>query len=391
MLADTEAVLLYGIFFIGLGVATVWASYVLDWFALRWMPAVVVDVVLTIVTLLAWQKKGNVDPDSVIAVQLLLFVAYVGTFAVRTIVRGRDVLPFEIAQTTAALVIGVGGAGLLSTGSPSVHFMLGVALAALGLAGYGVAFVFIDRRGGSVQNFFFYSSVALVLLFYGACLVLPNGALTLALGGIGVVAALLADRFRKVTLAAHAATYLGGAAVASGAFMASVMAFVFPFDTKWVPMSWDEWAIAALIGWSVWVIGAGSEELLERASIPRLILLSVFVLTAAGILLHAVIESGALTSAAALAACRTGVLSTAAVLLAMAAHHRRLAITRALVYPVLILGAVKLTIEDLRLGTPLTLFVAFVLYGGALIVAPRLRKRGKWAPALAAPSQQSRT
>ncbi|HEY0787623.1 MAG TPA: hypothetical protein VGE86_03205, partial [Thermoanaerobaculia bacterium] len=92
-------------------------------------------------------------------------------------------------------------------------------------------------------------------------------------------------------------------------------------------------------------------------------------------------------SAPVLAATRTAVLSVAAVLLAMAAHHRRLAITRALVYPVLILGAIKLTIEDLRLGTPLTLFVAFVLYGGALIVAPRLRKRGKWAPALGAPSQ----
>ncbi|HEY0594030.1 MAG TPA: hypothetical protein VGF40_19825 [Thermoanaerobaculia bacterium] len=391
MLAETEAVFLHGIFFIALGVATVWASYVLDWFALRWMPAFVVDLVVAIVTLLAWQNKGGVDRDGVIALQLILVVAYVGTFALRTIVRGREVLPFEIAQTTAALVIGVGGAGLLSIGSPSVHFMLGVALAALGLAAYGVAFVFIDRRGGSVQNFFFYSSVALVLLFYGMTLVLPNGALTLALGGIGIVAALLADRFRKVTLSAHAATYLGGAALASGALASSVMAFAFPFDTRWVPMAWDEWAIAALIGWSVWAIGAGSEEFQERAASPRLILLSLFVLTAAGILLHAVIESGALASAPALAACRTGVLAIAAVLLALGAHHRRLAITRALVYPVLILGAVKLTIEDLRLGTPLTLFVAFALYGGALIVAPRLRKRGKWATALGAPSQQSRT
>ncbi len=387
MLAETEAVLLYGIFFIALGVATVWASYVLDWFALRWMPALVVDLVVATVTILVWQKKGSIDPDSVIAVQLLLFVAYVGTFAVRTIVRGREVLPFEIAQTTAALVIGVGGAGLLSIGSPSIHFMLGVALAALGLAAYGVAFVFIDRRGGSVQNFFFYSSVALVLLFYGIGLMLPNGALTLALGGIGVIGALLADRFQKVTLSAHAAIYLGGAALVSGAFASSIIAFAFPFDTKWVPMAWDQWAIAALLGWSVWMIGAGSEELEARAAVPRLILLSMFVLTAAGILLHALIESGAIASAPALAACRTAVLSTAAVLLAAAGHHRRLAIARPLVYPVLILGAIKLTIEDLRLGTPLTLFVAFALYGGALIVAPRLRKRGKWAPALGAPSR----
>lgn len=391
MLLSTEAFLLYGIFFVALGVTTVWASYVLDWFALRWIPAAVVNLVVLVLTLLAWQKKGDVDPDTVIALQLLLFVGYVATFAVRTLFRGRDALPFEIAQTTAALVIGVGGAGMLSAAAPSVRFALAGALVVLGLASYAVAFAFIDRRGGSVTNFFFYSSVAMVLLFFGTGLLLPNGSLTLAWGGIGIVAALLADRFSKVTLAAHATAYLAAAAVVSGALGSSITALAFPSDTKWVAMSWDEWGIIALLGWSVWLLGSRREEFASRARLPRLILLSLFVAGAAGILLHAIIGSGSLRSPAALAACRTGVLSTAAVLLAGAAHLRRLALTRLLVYPVLILGAVKLTLEDLRLGTPLTLFIAFALYGGALIIAPRLRKRGKWEPALGAPPQESRT
>jgi hypothetical protein len=391
MLADTERVLLYGIFFIALGVATVWASYVRDWFTLRWIPAAVVNLVILTVTLLAWQNKGGVNTSEVIALQLLLFVAYVGTFAVRTILRGRDALPFEIAQTTAALAIGIGGAGLLSASSPSIHFALGAAILVLGIAAYAVAFAFIDRRGGSIRNFFFYGSVALVLLLSGPALLLSGEVLALAWAGIGVLGALLADRFSKVTLAAHAATYLASGLLASGAFASSVTALAFPHGSKWVPMSWDEWAIVALAGGCVWAVGMRNGSLQKRAEVPRLILLSLFVLGSAGIFLHLMLASGVLGSASALAATRTGVLSVAAVLLAGAAHHGRLALARHLVYPVLILGAIKLTIEDLRLGTPLTLFVAFALYGGALIIAPRLRKRGKWQPALAAPSQQSRT
>lgn len=386
MLLSTDAFFLYGIFFIALGVATVWASYVRDWFALRWIPAAVVNVVVLALALLAWQRKGGVDAGEVIALQLLLFVAYVGTFAIRTLLRGREALPFEIAQTSAALVIGVGGAGLLSASSPSIHLALGAALFVLGLAAYAVAFAFIARRGGSARNFFFYSSVALVLLFLGTGLVLPNGVLALAWAGIGIVAALLADRFSKVTLAAHAAAYLAAAAVVSGAFGSSAMALAFPFDTKWVPITWDEWGIVALLGWSVWLIGSRDPDFERRAEPARIILLPLFVLGAAGILLLAAIEAGALGSAATLAACRTGVLSVAAVLLAAVAHHPRLALARGLVYPVLVLAAVKLTLEDLRIGTPLTLFIAFALYGGALIIAPRLRKRGKWRPALGAPS-----
>jgi hypothetical protein len=392
MLLSTEAFLPYGIFFIALGVATVWASYVLDWFALRWIPAAAANLLVLALTILAGQGKGGVDPDQVIGLQLLLFAAYLGTFAVRTLLRGRDALPFEIAQTTAALAIGAGGAGFLSASSPSIHLALGAALLVLALGSYAVAFAFVDRAGGSVRNFFFYSSVALVLLFYGSALMVKGPALTLAWGAIGVLAAFLADRFTKVTLAAHAAAYLLAATIVSGAFGSAVMALAFPLGSKWLPMGVAAWIVVALLASSVWLLGARSAEFQERAETPRLVLFSLFVLGAAGIVLHAAIASGLAAAPSSLAAVRTGVLSAAAVLLAAAAHHRRLALARFLVYPVLVLAAIKLTIEDLRLGTPLTLFISFALYGGALIIAPRLRKRGKWAPrALGAQSQQSRT
>jgi positive regulator of sigma E activity len=43
--------------------------------------------------------------------------------------------------------------------------------------------------------------------------------------------------------------------------------------------------------------------------------------------------------------------------------------------PLLVLIAPKMLFEDLRQGTPISLFVGFACYGIALIVAPRLRRR----------------
>jgi hypothetical protein len=59
------------------------------------------------------------------------------------------------------------------------------------------------------------------------------------------------------------------------------------------------------------------------------------------------------------------------VLLAAAARGRRRDL-RFLVYPILVLGAVKLLFEDLPQGTPATRFADFALYGAALFSVPRL-------------------
>ena len=48
---------------------------------------------------------------------------------------------------------------------------------------------------------------------------------------------------------------------------------------------------------------------------------------------------------------------------------------RWLVYPVLLVGAVKLLLEDVPAGRAATLVLSFALYGAALIVAPKLAKR----------------
>jgi hypothetical protein len=75
-----------------------------------------------------------------------------------------------------------------------------------------------------------------------------------------------------------------------------------------------------------------------------------------------------------LALSRSIVLAVAAVALSALGASERLVEATWLVYPLLVAGALKLVLEDFRVGRPATLFPAFALYGLALIVVPKLLK-----------------
>ena len=76
-----------------------------------------------------------------------------------------------------------------------------------------------------------------------------------------------------------------------------------------------------------------------------------------------------------LAAVRTGVLALAAVLAAALGRWFRGGDLGRLVYPLLGATALKLLLEDVPQGRPLTLSLAFSFFGAALLVAPRLAKQ----------------
>jgi len=50
-------------------------------------------------------------------------------------------------------------------------------------------------------------------------------------------------------------------------------------------------------------------------------------------------------------------------------------------YVVLVAGGLKLVLEDLPTGRPMTLFVSFVFYGAALLLIPRLMRTEKGSAA----------
>jgi hypothetical protein len=113
---------------------------------------------------------------------------------------------------------------------------------------------------------------------------------------------------------------------------------------------------------------------------PKLMMILVLMLGLGGILvtLDATlipVSADGQIPAGALATLRTAVLALAALALAMLGRWSRLPEAAWLVYPVLAAGGLKLLLEDIRAGQALTLFISFALYGGALILSPRLSKR----------------
>jgi hypothetical protein len=69
---------------------------------------------------------------------------------------------------------------------------------------------------------------------------------------------------------------------------------------------------------------------------------------------------------------RTGILAIAAVAVALAGRYERGFEFGWLMYPVLVAGAAKLLLDDIRHSPAAMLVIALALYGGALIAAPRV-------------------
>ena len=199
-----------------IGVLTLWLGYDRDWFWLRWPAAIVVDVFVLGLAARATAQPPLEPPAAVIAVQVSLLAAYLSSFALRTLWRGRTVIPFEIAQTAAALAVGLGGAIVVARASGTGEAALGLAATLLGLGGYAVAFAFVGRRQGLGLNFYFYATLAMVLTLTGLTGLLPAAALAVALGALAVATIWIGHRISRPALTVHAAAYGAVAALVSG-------------------------------------------------------------------------------------------------------------------------------------------------------------------------------
>jgi hypothetical protein len=314
-------------------------------------------------------------PAGALVVQLLLLGLYLGSFGARTLFLNRDVIPFEVVQSIAALVVGLGGAAYVTRRTGVGFLPLGLVTLAFGAAAYAVAIAFVERRQRRRKNFYFYTSAALVFTMVGWALVLPPWALPVAWAGLALVAAVAGRRSGRATFQAHGAVYAAGAAFASGLAAHALHGFGFPMGAPHEPGALAPAVLAALAA-GTWLFGTRARQpIYER--IPRLVLL---VLTVGGVLgLGADWLVAGLAGAAQpglVATIRTALLVAAA--LALAWTDGALGFVEAgwLVYPLLVITGVKFVFEDLSTSRPATLFLAFALYGTALIFGPRLRRHG---------------
>ena len=364
-----------------LGVATAWMGYVLDWHGLRWPVALVADVAVLVLALRAVHPTAGEGPAVAIGVQVALMALYLGSFATRTLLLDREVVPFEMAQTAAVLLVGLGGSAFVASSADAGESAIGLVSVAFGLSSYAVAFAFLERRRTVRHaNCHFYASVGLVFVLAGIAFAFRGWVLpSVAWAVFAVVAGALARVHGRMTLASHAVAYAVAGALSSGLLSHAAEALLAAPGTPWEALPPSSLAVMAAIAATAWFTSfVAPTHPIERA--PRLVLVAALAAGVAGIAGGVGAPAGAGppgagASAGAVATVRTAVLAMGALLLAALGRRDGWVEARWLVYPVLAAVGVKILVEDLARSRPATLFLAFALYGATLVLVPRLRRR----------------
>lgn len=386
LLVKTGVAVPFAFYLIALGAATLWLGYTLGWTSLRWPVALAADLVVVGVTMRAMTPEHQGALHVAMLLQWSLLGAYVVSIAVRTVVRGHNVTPFEIVQTAAVLLIGLGGAVVLTRAVGTLPATIGAASLVLGAACYGVAFALIGRREDLERNLYFYTSLALALVLAGGTLVLRGQWLGALFAALGVAAAGLWSRAGRLYMLFHASAYIVAAGIVSGALGYGVWALAAspagPWTLPGTVMLVVLVAAALTAGFAAARPRAGADAV---ASGPKVVIAVALVLVASGWVAGYVAplaagQSGRSVDLGALATVRTGVLAVAALAAALIGRQPRWREWAWLVYPLLVVIGLKMVAQDFKYSRPATLFIALAIYGTALIVAPRLRRGSALAP-----------
>jgi hypothetical protein len=347
-----------------------------SWQGPRYLTAIGANAGTLVLIWLAGRPQGLPEgypplaPGAAVTLALALPALYLVSVAARTLRAGLSATGFDVAQFAVAVAIGFRGAERILAAQGTSTALLGGAAMVLGLLGYGVAFTFVERRRGHDVNFYFYSTAGGLLTFFGTMELLGAGGRSVVCAAVALTAAWLGERFGRTTLRSHAAAFLMAAGVVSGLLR---VAWDGLFGTPRVP---DPAALAvcaaAVAAYGV-LAGGATRSAWSAASRAVVGLVGVWSLTGLG---GGTLAVSLGLSPAVLAAVRTGVLASSAVALAAASRRWRLIELPGLAYAVLVAGAVKLVVQDWPLGRPGELAVALLLYGSALLLAPRLCSRG---------------
>jgi len=346
------------------------------WLSLRWIVALSADLTvlaITVITSLRNAPEWAPAPAWVLAAQITLLTIYLSSTVDRTLLRHLYITGFEMTQAIIAFLVAVGGALYLAdmtrlgVGSVGVFCLLGA------VACYLVAFALLDRTGGQLRNFYTYSTFAIVLTAL-ACRILLSGAVLTGTWALLAVALLVTGiLYERMTLRVHAAAYL---------VLAVTGAELVPAATAQL-IRWNTAAAAPPMAYWFALLGAGLfyggiivlrerrlghwTDLVEAAVSAGLLWWG-----AAG-LVGSWINAGLSTPAPT----RTALLVLSSIACAWLGRRWERKELVWLVYPLLVVTGCKLLLEDFRLGQSLQLFASLILFGGTLIVLPRLLRAGR--------------
>jgi hypothetical protein len=345
----------------------------------RWPAAIAADG-MVLWAAAAHSATGG-GPSLLLLALALPILTLSGVFA-RTVAVDREAGDLDVAQSFAATAIGLGIAVQILGAAGRTR--LAAAVLVVAAICYAAALGPLLRAGRPRRNAGLAATLALVLALFGSALLLSGP----ALAGLWLVlaAAAAASSSRRPVLRLHAAAFVWAAAWTSGLLESTLAALGAAAGAT--ASSYGPVAIAAIavVAASLALTGfrtPGPDDASGR--IARLALAVVAGLGAAGLavaIATSIAGAGTGTVApAARALLRTAALASVAVIFAALARRASRSELAGFAYALLVVGGVKLLIEDFPAGGPLTLFVAFALYGAALISIPKLLRVSRSTPA----------
>jgi hypothetical protein len=311
---------------------------------------------------------------AVLIVQLALALIFIATALSQPVVRRRTLAFAEMAQTGAALLIGIGGAAWVFKEHRAVMLGLGIASLAGGFAFYGVSFLLLERD--NKWNFRALATVGLLLVLAGIYLPFTRSEFWILSCVCAVGCCWAARAFVLPTLGLHGAVYLllGSAAARATSQPLHVLFAIGSGPVEWLASSGV--LVAAAVAWiAITGIPPGAPGH-WRNQISSLALAGHIVWITAGLAVHAILALWRTGVGAPADTLGTVVLTGLALALAWVGTHWRKPELVWLLWGFMVLGGYKLAIRDFINEHNLTLVVSLLCYGGALIVLPRML-RGK--------------
>jgi hypothetical protein len=361
------------------------------WLSLRWIVAVIADLVILLVTYLVTREGGlpevyaPLSRTVVLEAQAALLVIYLSSTMVRTLLERSAFTGFEITQWVVALLVSIGGALRVVHGDPGAMNAVALTSLVLGAIFYVVSFAFLERTRSRDRNFYTYSTFGLLLAFTGSRILFSGPALALTLSVLALICLQAGKRAGRTTLEWHGALYLLSAAALSRLIPWSAVRLL-GTGGGWVapqPAAWIS-AGAALFGYLFVYQSVQSKSLRWTDRVLVLAVAGNCAWTVAGIAAAVLTAlcgkpAGSAQNAAFCPTLRTGVLTALSVAIAWGGRRWQRFELVWLVYPFMVLAAYRLIVRDLRQSETIALFASLLLYGGALVLLPRILQKPEGA------------
>jgi hypothetical protein len=306
-------------------------------------------------------------PTTTALLSLSLLGIYGGGIAIRSFGERKQISNFEVLQGALVFALAYLGATRASQGAAPI---LGAMFLALSLVCYwGALSRFSDVQ--QTRNRVIAACWAVVLMLIGFAVLFPPSAGAVVFCVLGIGALLLYPQNADLGFALHASLYLAAAAVWSPFFSYAREALAgavpgLPHWTVWIVLA------STLSCYSIARHSAGERRRRRMLWIIPAALTSVGFAALGVVALHALVSARFALTASVTAGIRTIVTCLVALGLGFLASRFKRPELGWLAYVAVGLGALKLLVEDFRIGNAVSLVISLLFYGLILILLPRL-------------------